>query len=62
MRKYAMAKKMPLDAVARESGISMDRLLAIFSGGFDPDLELVGQIASSLSVTAADLLAEPEFN
>lgn len=62
MRKRAMAKKMPLDAVARGSGISMERLLAIFSGAYDPDLELVGRIAATLGVTAADLLAEPEFN
>ena len=57
-----MAKKMPLDAVARASGLSLDRLLTIFSGEYDPDLEVVGQIAESLGVTAADLLAEPEFN
>lgn len=53
---------MPLDAVARASGISHDRLLAIFRGDFDPDLGLVGRIAEVLGVTAADLLAEPDFN
>lgn len=53
---------MPLDAVARASGISYDRLLAIFRGDFDPDLGLVGRIAEVLGVTAADLLAEPDFN
>ncbi len=53
---------MPLDAVSRASGISHDRLLAIFRGDFDPDLGLVGRIAEVLGVTAADLLAEPDFN
>jgi transcriptional regulator with XRE-family HTH domain len=62
VRRIAMAKQMPLDAVARASGISMERLLAIFDGRFDPDLELVGRIAEALGVTAADLVAEPDFN
>ena len=53
---------MPLDAVARASGISTERLLAIFTGDYDPDLELLGKIAESLGVTASDLLTEPDFN
>jgi transcriptional regulator with XRE-family HTH domain len=62
VRRLAAQKAMPLDAVARASGISHDRLLAIFRGDFDPDLGLVGRIAEVLGVTAADLLAEPDFN
>jgi transcriptional regulator with XRE-family HTH domain len=62
VRRYAQAKSMPLDAVARASGISTERLLAIFRGDFDPDLGLVGRIAEALGVTASDLLAEPDYN
>ncbi|PRQ02027.1 helix-turn-helix domain-containing protein [Enhygromyxa salina] len=62
VRRYAATKQMPLDAVARASGISVDRLLAIFRGDFDPDLDLVGRIAEVLGVTASDLLAEPDYN
>jgi transcriptional regulator with XRE-family HTH domain len=62
VRRYAQAKHMPLDAVARASGISTERLLAIFRGDFDPDLGLVGRIAEVLGVTASDLLAEPDYN
>jgi transcriptional regulator with XRE-family HTH domain len=62
LRRIALAKRVPLDAVARASGITTERLLAIFSGDFDPDLELLGRIAESLGVTASDLLAEPDFN
>jgi transcriptional regulator with XRE-family HTH domain len=62
VRRYASAKSKPLDAVARASGITTERLLAIFSGEYDPDLELVGRIAESLGVTASDLFAEPDFN
>ena len=57
-----MAKSMSLDEIAQASGITTARLLAIFSGDYDPDLELLGRIAESLGVTAADLLAEPDFN
>ena len=62
IRRHAYAKKMPLDAVARASGISTERLLAILSGDFDPDLQLLGRIAESMGVTAADLLTEPDLN
>ncbi len=62
VRRFALAKTMPLDAVARASGISHDRLLAIFRGELDPDLGLIGRIAEVLGVTAADLLTEPELN
>ena len=62
VRRHALAKQMPLDAVAGASGISTERLLAIFRGEFDPDLGLVGRIAEVLGVTASDLLAEPDFN
>ena len=62
VRRYALAKQMSLDEVARASGISTERLLATFRGDFDPDLGLIGQIAEVLGVTASDLLAEPDFN
>ena len=62
VRRYALAKEMSLNAVARASGISIERLLAIFRGDFDPDLGLIGQIAEVLGVTASDLLAERDFN
>ena len=55
VRRAAMAMKMPVDAVARASGLSLDRLLAIFSGEYDPDLEVVGQIADSLGVAGGRL-------
>jgi transcriptional regulator with XRE-family HTH domain len=62
VRRIALEKSISLDAVARASGITTARLLAIFSGAFDPDLELVGRIADALGVTASDLVAEPDFN
>jgi transcriptional regulator with XRE-family HTH domain len=62
LRRIAHAKRMPLEAVARASGIAPERLLAIFTGAYDPDLELLGRIAESLGVTASDLLTEPDFN
>jgi transcriptional regulator with XRE-family HTH domain len=62
IRRYAHAKGMSLDAVARASGISTVRLLAIFRGDFDPDLDLIGEIATVLGVTLSELLAEPDYN
>jgi transcriptional regulator with XRE-family HTH domain len=52
---------MSLDAVARASGISTERLLAIFRGDFDPDLDLIGEIATVLGVSLSELLAEPGY-
>ena len=62
VRRHAAARSMSLGAVARASGIRLELLLSIFSGEYDPDLELVGKIANSLGLTTSDLLAEPDFN
>lgn len=55
-------KGVSLDEIARTSGISLVQLLAIFSGDWSPDLQLVGRIAESVGLTAAELLTEPDVN
>ena len=62
VRRTALAKSMPLEAVARASGITMERLLAIFSGDYDPDLELIRRIAESVGIAVSALFTEPDFN
>jgi DNA-binding phage protein len=62
LRREAYVKGMSLDDIARASGISIERLLAIFSGDWSPDLQLVGRIAESVGLTAAELLTEPDVN
>ncbi len=62
LRRVAHAKGLSLAAIARTNGISLERLLAIFSGEFDPDLQFVGRLAESVGLTAADLLAEHDLN
>jgi transcriptional regulator with XRE-family HTH domain len=62
LRREAYMRDMSLDNIARASGISMERLLAIFSGDWSPDLQLVGRIAETVGLTAAELLTEPDLN
>ncbi len=62
LRREAFLKGMPLESVARTAGISIERLLAIFSGDWSPDLQLIGRIAESVGLTAAELLTEPDLN
>jgi transcriptional regulator with XRE-family HTH domain len=62
LRREAYVRGMSLDDIARASGISIERLLAIFSGDWSPDLQLVGRIAESVGLTAAELLTEPDVN
>lgn len=62
LRREAYVRGMSLDEIASASGISIERLLAIFSGDWSPDLQLVGRIAESVGLTAAELLTEPELN
>lgn len=51
-----------LDEIARAAGLTREQLDAICSGEFDPELDVVYQIAAALEVTASQLLAEPEYN
>jgi transcriptional regulator with XRE-family HTH domain len=60
--RIAFAKRIPLEAVARSAGISLDELLAIATGEFDPDVDVITRIAQTLGVRVSELLAEPTFN
>jgi len=62
LRREAFLKGIALETIAQTSGISLERLLAIFSGDWPPDLQLIGRIAESVGLTAAELLTEPELN
>ncbi|WP_146158066.1 helix-turn-helix domain-containing protein [Enhygromyxa salina] len=62
LRREAYVRGMSLDDIARAAGITIERLLAIFCGDWSPDLQLVGRIAESVGLTAAQLLTEPELN
>ena len=62
LRREAYVRGMSLDEIARASGIELARLLAIFSGDWSPDIQLVGRIAETVGLTAAELLTEPEVN
>lgn len=62
LHRLAFERGLSLDAIARAAGIPLDRLHAILTGEFDPDLELVDRIAQALGVTASELIAEPDYN
>ncbi len=62
LHRLAFEQGLTLDEIARAAGISLERLQAILTGEFDPDLDLVDRIAQALGITASALIAEPEYN
>jgi transcriptional regulator with XRE-family HTH domain len=64
VRRIAQAKGVSFVFLASVAGISTERLLAIFSGEFDPDLGLINKLADGLGVALSDLFADtdPEHN
>jgi transcriptional regulator with XRE-family HTH domain len=64
VRGIAQAKGVSFVFLACVAGISTERLLAIFSGDFDPDLDVINKLADGLGVALSDLFADtdPEHN
>jgi DNA-binding phage protein len=62
LHRIAFEKGIPLESVARSAGISLDDLLAICSGEFDPDLDVITRIAQALGIRLSELLADPMYN
>ncbi|MFV8750341.1 helix-turn-helix domain-containing protein [Nannocystaceae bacterium ST9] len=62
LHRLAFEQGLTLDAIARAAGISPERLQAILTGEFDPDLELVNRIGQAVGVTASELLVDHEYN
>jgi transcriptional regulator with XRE-family HTH domain len=62
LHRLVFERGITLEDVAHSAGISVERLQAICSGEFDPDLDLVDRIAQAVGVTASELIAEREYN
>jgi transcriptional regulator with XRE-family HTH domain len=64
VRRIAQAKGVSFVFLAGVAGISTERLLEIFSGEFDPDLDVINKLADGLGVALSDLFADtdPEHN
>ena len=62
VRRLTHAQSIPLATLAATIGISPERLDAIFTGEFDPDLNLLNKIANALGVGVADILADTKLN
>jgi DNA-binding XRE family transcriptional regulator len=62
LHRLVFERGVTLEDVARAAGISLERLQAICTGEFDPDLDLVDRIAQAVGVTASELLTETEYN
>jgi transcriptional regulator with XRE-family HTH domain len=64
VRQIAKAKGVSFVFLASVAGISTERLLEIFSGEFDPDLDVINKLADGLGVALSDLFADtdPEHN
>jgi transcriptional regulator with XRE-family HTH domain len=62
LHRLVFEQGLTLDVVARSAGISLERLQAICTGEFDPDLDLVDRIAQAVGVTASELITEIEYN
>lgn len=62
LHRLVFERGVTLEDVARAAGISLERLHAIFTGEFDPDLDLVDRIAQAVGVTASELLTETGYN
>lgn len=62
VRRYSEAQGMPLTVLADSIGITRERLFAIFTGDFDPDLLLLHRIAEVLEVRLSALFVEPAWS
>jgi transcriptional regulator with XRE-family HTH domain len=62
LHRLVFERGVTLEDVARAAGISLERLQAICTGEFDPDLDLVDRIAQAVGVTASELLTETGYN
>lgn len=62
VRRLSHAQGIPLAALAATIGIAPSQLDAIFTGEFDPDLNLLNKIANALGVGVADILADTKLN
>jgi DNA-binding XRE family transcriptional regulator len=61
-RRIAAAKVISFIALAGSAGITTERLQAIFTGDFDPDLDLLNKLANGLGVSLSELFAESQSN
>jgi DNA-binding phage protein len=62
LHRLAFEQGLTLEMIAQAAGITVERLQAILTGEFDPDLELVDRIAKALGITAAALITDPGYN
>jgi transcriptional regulator with XRE-family HTH domain len=64
VRRIAQAKGVSFVFLEGMAGITTERLLEIFSGEFDPDLDVINKLADGLGVALSDLFADtdPEHN
>ncbi len=62
VRRLAHVQDIPLTTLAATVGLTPERLDAIFRGEFDPDLNLLNQLANALGVGVADILADTKLN
>jgi transcriptional regulator with XRE-family HTH domain len=62
VRRLAHAQGIPLATLAATIGITAAQLDAIFTGEFDPDLDLLNKIANALGVGVGDILADTKLN
>lgn len=59
LKKIRLAKKMSLDDMAEQTGVSKSMLGQIERGESNPTVDTVGKIVSGLRITFDDLIDEP---
>ncbi len=62
VRRIAEAKGVSFIALAAHARISTERLQEIFTGEFDPNLDLLNKLASGLGVSLPELFEESQSN
>lgn len=62
VRRLTHAQGIPLGTLAAAVGIPAAQLDAIFTGEFDPDLDLLTKIANMLGVRVGDIFCETKLN
>jgi transcriptional regulator with XRE-family HTH domain len=60
LHRLAFEQGLTLQAIAQAAGIPLERLQAILTGEFDPEIELVNRIGQAVGVTASELIADHE--
>lgn len=60
VRRIAARRGRSLDSIAKEAGLTTDQLLAIFSGEFDPPVDVIERIAAALETATWLLFFDPE--